>query len=430
MLYDISMPTKLMDVLNGIEPSHWPEPARLNELKRLLITTSHEAEKVCSVLSGYMSSHKDPLTSDSPLPVLLGLFFRAQNEGAINTLRERGLPLVRELFRQSAAGNKGNSRHEMYALNVLTSFQQPEDLMLVKRLVDDEFSLEYGEWEKIFFNYTRQPARLAAKMVDALRDLRSAPTILLAYLGVVNVIARSSGLEPHPFDTEAGKTRLRHWLTLGNVNFHLHAVASLPFISEPDRTSLFELAQARPDDSVKIEIARAQAQLGDKNGINTLRFYCLSMLHSIHAQNYLYELGHLDKIPEKAKDPDFQAMSIMAQWLTEFGEYACSPNTLEIVDRRKLIWPGYDDELDLRLVKYIYEPNPYRQYTTAGVGLVGVGEHPILLSFVDTLSLSNEELYGLYYTCGDLYAHNGEMFSPQKAIKDGKAILAKYNDGF
>jgi len=427
MLYDISTPTTLMDILDRIELSHWRDTTRLNELQNLRITSSYEAKKVCVVISDYMSTHTDPLRFDSPLPVLLALLSPAQNEGATNTLRQHGLPLLRELIRQSIDEGKGDPNYVMGALELLARHQQAQDMAMVARLAHDVFNPDRSLWFAVFQLYVN--SELSLQMVDALRDLGSHQLILIAYLDVVNKIAREGMLKDHPFDTEDGIQLLRSWLTCEDKDayFAHSAAATLPFVSELHRAPLVELALEHSNVQVKLEAAWALAEIGEENGVNVLRFYTLAPQYSLIAQRYLNELDLYNKIPDKVCEPTFQATAILADWLAEQSDLRHPPDKMVVINHRQLFWPPTHDEREFWLIRFVYDEGVGGEYTE-GVGFVGSGIYA--MNGGRTMGFTAEEFYGFCCAWELGYANNKETINLQQSMDYGKAILAKHNEGF
>jgi hypothetical protein len=121
-----------------------------------------------------------------------------------------------------------------------------------------------------------------------------------------------------------------------NFSYAHSATAALPFIDQSLREGLMQIALAHPDASVRIESAWAQAKSGDPSGLNRLSELCLDPCYSYVAQQYLEELGHNDKIPERALQADFQAIAEMANRLAHPNEAGCPPDEIELYDTREL----------------------------------------------------------------------------------------------
>ncbi len=416
-----------MVILDRIEQSHWQEPSRLNELKSLRLTSSYEAKKVCSVISNYMSPHKDPFISGSPLPILLTFLSLGQSEGVNNTLRQHGLPLLRELIRQSMEEGKGDPNYVMGALELLVTHQQAQDIAMVAQLAHARFNPDRSLWSAVFRLYVN--SEWSVQMVDALRDLCSHHNILIAYADAVNEIARSGRLRDHPFDTEGGVQLLRGWLTDEDKDayFAHGAAATLPFVSELHRAPLVDLALEHPNVQVKLEAAWALAVLGEEKGVNVLRFYTLAPQYSLIAQRYLNELDLYDKIPDKVCEPTFQATAILADWLAEQSDLRHPPDKMVVINHRQLFWPPTHDERDFWLIRFVYDEGVGGEYTE-GVGFVGSNIYAMYGS--RATGFSAEEFYGFCCAWELGYANNKESINLQQSMDYGKAILAEHNYGF
>jgi len=429
MLYDISTPTKLMVILNKVEKSNWQDMDDLYEISDQDITNTRDATRICQALAGYMSTHDDPIHLRSHLPTLISFFQYSVSPGATNAFTKEGLPLLRELIRQSMDEGKGASINVMFVLRVLASYQQAEDVAMVARLANAEFCSDREIWSPVFCSYADEQSQLSVQMVDALRDLRSHPIILIAYLDAVNEIAQLGIMKNHPFNTELGLELLRRWLNGDDKSaFYAYgATAALPFISKLSRAPLFELALEHPNVLVKLQAAWLRAELGDKNGVNILRFYSLAPQYSLIAESYLFKLGLLTKIPVKTRAPEFRARAIMANWLLKVRELDYPPDRVDVIDHRQLFWPPTHDVRNFWLVKFMFEMDRTDK-NLDGVGLVGFEVREVFGE--ESLSLSAEELYGLSCARVSGYARNTGVNELQKEIEYGMALLREHNEGF
>ena len=429
MLYDISTPTKLMTILDKIERSNWQDVDELYQIADQEITNARDAKRICTAVASYMSTHDDPNHMRSHLPTLISFFQYAKSPGATNAFIKGGLPLLRELIRQSMDEGKGATVNVMFVLRILAMYQQVEDVAIIARLANAEFCLDRHLWYHVFHFYVDEQSQLSVQMVDVLRDLRSHPIILIAYLDAVNEIAKSGIIKDHPFNTELGLELLHRWLNPDDKSafYAFGAAATLPFISELARAPLFELALEHPNGLVKLEAAWLQAELGDKNGVNTLRFYSLAPQYSLIAQAYLVKSGLQAKIPAKAQGTEFCIRAIMANWLLDYMELDQPPDKVEVVHHRQLFWPPTHDMRDFWLVKFKVDEDLCGK-SSEGVGLVGFGVREVFEK--ESLSLSAEELYGFYCARESGYTSNEQEYDRQKEIDFGMALLREHNEGF
>jgi hypothetical protein len=106
-------------------------------------------------------------------------------------------------------------------------------------------------------------------------------------------------------------------------------------------------------------------------GFEKLVELCNDVNLSSRAKDYLKELSREDLIPESSRLPEFQAKAEFAQWLAHPNELGRSPDELEIVDHRDLLWPTDGETKHLWLIKYRVKDTTGLVHDDIGVGLVG-----------------------------------------------------------
>src|SRR5690606_38201289 len=121
------------------------------------------------------------------------------------------------------------------------------------------------------------------------------------------------------------------------------ATAALPFIGNPPRDELLQLAMDHPDLGVSLEAAWASAKVGMERGIRQLSRYARNINSAATAIQLLTELGREDAIPPEALDADFQAMAEMVQWLSHPNEFGEPPAKIALYDTREIFWPPTND---------------------------------------------------------------------------------------
>ncbi|MGL6193819.1 MAG: hypothetical protein ACRC2T_03245, partial [Thermoguttaceae bacterium] len=200
-----------------------------------------------------------------------------------------------------------------------------------------------------------------------------------AYLQMVNqlMINEPDFLTTHPFDCEKGTEFLAQLLQKADeygqeiIDFSIDAVVAILFLRSESREKLFPIALSHPNGHTRVEAAWVGVKIGDKRGETLLIEMAANYRYASRALHYMSELGIEDKIPDSSKTPEFQALAEMAQWLEHPSEMAKSPTELTIIDSRTLFWPPKKKELNLFIVRYLYEGENVDGTDEIGVGLVG-----------------------------------------------------------
>lgn len=211
-------------------------------------------------------------------------------------------------------------------------------------------------------------------LYEALADPLPNGFIAIALLDSANEAGRLGQLAHHPFDTENGRARLQRWLEDPNperMSYANSATAALPFIREPQRSSLLALAMDHVDPRIQMEAAWAAGKLGREPGLKILARFCLDVIHSAAAIRYLGELGREDLVPTAATEPAFVAQAEFAAWLAHPNELDRPPDRIEIVDHRMLAWPPNPTPQPFWVLRFLARAKTELDDDQIDCGLVG-----------------------------------------------------------
>ncbi|HEX7862679.1 MAG TPA: hypothetical protein VF773_20260 [Verrucomicrobiae bacterium] len=233
---------------------------------------------------------------------------------------------------------------------------------------------------------------------------------------------------PHPFDSTEGWAQVRKWLRNLNpdqFSYAHSATAALPFLSEPARTELLELALDHPSEDVSVEAAWAAARIGSARGVRELAKYATRVNTAIVAIQYLEELGREDAIPQEASDPDFRAKAAIVNWLSHPNEFGEPPESIDLMDTRHLFWPPTKDLRQVWLFKYRYPKTEKREEEDIGLGMVG--SVTFALFGETTANLQAWDAYALH-CCWELERNEDPRAPKKRTIAAGRELLSEHND--
>lgn len=389
------------------------------------VRSPSEAKAVCVALDALRHRREDDNSDTrSSLHQLTAFFQQVESDGAFEILAKDGLPQLRIWVRDLIDGKQGDHDAVMFIMKVLAMYQQKEDVDLIANAAQVPINADGFMWSRIFSQFG--PAHsFANDMVDALRYPLPTSFILVSYLDMANALAIAGKLNLHPFDSDTGRNHLERWLSDKNeetFSYALSATAALPFIDQLARDQLLPIGYGHPDPLVRVEAAWAQARSGDSDGIVRLAQLCLDPCFSRTAQQYLEELGRDDEIPEMAKDPEFQAVAEMANWLAHPSEFGRPPDGIEVFDKLELFWPPTNDHRCLFLIKYSFDNVDGE--TEVGVGMVG--SVTFALFGETTADLSPEDIYSLH-CCWELEMNDDPRAPQVRTAAAGREVLARYN---
>jgi hypothetical protein len=394
------------------------------------ISTEAEVEALCAALDAYRANPTRDATRmvGSPLFTLTTFFQEVATEEAQHALRRHGLARLR-VWVEDALGGKPHSEDDiLFILKILGMYGEAQDVDLIAKAARYPIGPEAYIWSVILAQFEDKHPQVAA-LIAALKEPLPQGFIRVAFLDMANAEIIAGRIPSHPLDTILGHEALEAWFkdtAEEHFSYAHSATAALPFIDKEVRQRLLAIARTHPSRSIQLEAAWAQVKSGDESGLVALVRHAGDPIFGQTAQSYLEELGHADKIPQEAQQPDFQALSAMAAWLAHPMEYGRPPKALEIFDSRVLYWPPTDDERRLWLIKYTYE-NKETAEPDRGIGMVG--SVTFALFGEATCDLIPEELYGLH-CCWEL-KNNGDPRAPKKrSPKAGIRILVKHGNEF
>ena len=361
-----------------------------------------------------------------PFALATGLFQQVESREAFEVLAHDGLPRLRALFDESLASDEPSGQL-VFVAKIFGLYHQAEDTPRVAAAARHPLLADQPLWPVVFDAYAEEGHPEQPRLLELLSHPLPRGFVRVPLLGYANRLAREAGAD-HPFDCAGGYEFLEHAL-LNNEpeGIAVSAAAALPFLAEPARANLLALGLDHESPSVQLESAWASAKLGSRAGVAALGRACLDPRHSGVAVSYLEELGELNAVPARAKNPHFVALAEMALWLSHPMEFGRPPDEIDVLDHRTLIWPLDDEPRPLWLVRYRYRGAP-GESDTVGVGMVG----SINFSLLGETSpdLAAEDIYALH-CCWELEVEQHPEAPSERSALAGREILKRHgNRGF
>ena len=404
----------------------------------LSVDTVRDAQAVCRALASDRALELDE--TDTPAHRnIVGLLQRPGNGIVAAVFASDALPSVRRLFKKEFAevAAQGDTRDAydsrrnaaMSLLNVLALYGLPEDTpLIISTAAHPAFEDEYL-WSPMLGGVGEGHPE-AVEICSALRDGIPGGFAGVAYLDFANGLAVAGRIPDHPFNTDQGIEMLTGHLTDTDPENDTHAksaVTALPFIDEPARSRLIDIASSHEAVAVRIEAAWALAKLDSEQGREMLVAFCRDPKTSSLARAYLEETGQSSHIPRECLEPDFLALSEMFEWLTHPMEFGRAPDHIEQYDVRELYWPPTRDTRWLWLFKYRYDPEEEGGEPDEGVGMVG--SVTFALFGEATADLPPEDIYALH-CCWEFEGNKDPEAPDERTVEAGRKLLARKNPGF
>ncbi|MCE9545594.1 MAG: hypothetical protein K8T25_08765 [Planctomycetia bacterium] len=191
---------------------------------------------------------------------------------------------------------------------------------------------------------------------------------------------------------------------------------------------VLDLAHRRLRTEAAWALARLRADEGeDDEGVDALVQLTAEPIARLRAIHYLEELGLSDRIPAEQATPLARAEAELGCWLAEPAQFGFPPQRLELVDQRRLYWPGYDEPQECFLLRYVY---PLRQAEVTGIGLAGPATFAVRCDLED---MGPEDILALYAGSqvehGEIgLEHGDEIPTATRRRAEGDLTAAAGND--
>ncbi len=122
----------------------------------------------------------------------------------------------------------------------------------------------------------------------------------------------------------------------------------------------------------------------------------------LRAISYADELGFGDLVDEEQRTENATAEAELALWLCQPQQMGVPPTGIEVIDSRRMLWPSFNDPIDIRLVRFEYNFGT-RQYSNVGI----TGPVTFVLS-ADVADLPLDDIYSIY---AGWHAEHAEIFT-------------------
>ncbi|MCC9599291.1 HEAT repeat domain-containing protein [Stieleria sp. JC731] len=381
---------------------------------RLKEIASGDSDSAKQVLQ-YFGEHAEPLSQSDP--AIIGTLLRivhsqlATGENAKEALSSVDPNLVNQI--DIALPNSVTNRHLLLqllaharsdqSLQVLVSrlLARPlEDWMQVGQVLGPLMSHDDWDTDAVF-----------PKILESISE----PSMAAPMLDLANYLYRSERVDPHPAESltnslqellGAVSRRLERFeedpRSLGDdvptVQKRLGEAVALAvslcdcLASIGDPTSVAKLNQTvtLKHRRVQCEAAGALAKLGDEDGRKRLIELADEPAARLRAIAYADELGFADEIDEKLRTDEATAEAEMALWLSQPHQMGVPPTHVEVAANRRLLWPSFDDPVDVILVRFEYNTG---NSVYSNIGLTGPG---VCALSCDLADMPIDDIYAIY----------------------------------
>ena len=315
------------------------------------IVTESQAESVVSALQKI--ELLDSFAEEN-IYAIAALFQQVETKEGYEILYKKGILKLVDLYDRAIVTEKVSKDTLMFVLKIFAMYGIEQGADRIISASKNKIKPDSYLWSVIFGQLGAEHP-YSEKVLESLKEDIPDGFAAIAYLDFVNGIAINKGIDKHPFDTEEGYKKLKNWICSEDEEEYSYAhssTAALPFIGEPARSELLNMALNHNSIDVKMEAAWAMVKSGNNKGLDFLIEKSQDVRYSTRAIHYIKELGYENKLFEIDADDDFFAMAEMCDWLSHPNEFGCPPDEIEKYDSRKIFWPPTNDEREVWLFKY------------------------------------------------------------------------------
>ncbi|QDT07845.1 hypothetical protein K227x_62740 [Rubripirellula lacrimiformis] len=181
-----------------------------------------------------------------------------------------------------------------------------------------------------------------------------------------------------------------------------------------DETSIGKLNQTveLKHRRVQCEAAGALARLGDEAGQKRLIELAGEPSARLRAIHYCDELGIGDEIEERYRSDEAKAEAEIALYLSQPTQMGVPPTSVEVVDSKRMLWPSFNDPVDVFLVRFEYN---FGERIYSNVGVTG----PVTFTMsTDVADFSMADIYAIY---AGWHAEHDDIFAvAAEHLNDGQ----------
>jgi len=341
-------------------------------------------------------------------------------------------------YRHLAEGSSG--RHHL--LGILAVGAEPEMRGLADLMAEDPPANPVAAAVPLWPLFTRtdyQPGWVFPRLLDGLSHLCVASSVLdlsnylmrhqrvarhpasdrsrqlVELLGAI--VGRLGQLETRPVTPEDSLEQMRDAVS-ESVALAVALCDALALIGDKEAIGKLYQAMDLGHRRLRVESAAALARLGEEEGKSVLVDLAEEPAARLRVLAYAEELGMIDRVPQEHRSPESRAEGELVAWLASPNQLGLPPQRCELVDSRKMFWPGYDDPVECYLFRFHYDLGD-RGFS--GIGITG----PLIHSFrADLSSLAIEDLYAIFAGFG---AQHDDIFEldVKKLSPAGKSDVAR-----
>ena len=368
-------------------------------------------------------SESDPAIIGALLHVVHGLLMRDRSEESMSIIRSLTPTVIAQL--DQALPEATSNRHLL--LQLLAMSRSAESLVVLVDVLQQRPPSDWMNAAQILGPLMQHDDWPIDAVFPSILQCLAEPSLAASILDLANFLVRTGRQSEHP----AGDMLDALMELLGQVSARLGFFEENPRAFGDDvQTVQKRLAEAVAlavslcdalaligDESaigklnqtvtlrhrrVQCEAAGALAKLGDEEGRKRLIELASDPAARLRAIAYADELGFGDEIEEQYRTDDATAEAEMSLWLSQPHQMGVPPTHVEVAASRRLLWPSFDDPVDVTLVRFEYNMGE-RSYSN--IGITG----PVVFTLgCDLADLPLDDIFAIY---AGWHAEHEDIFS-------------------
>jgi len=251
-----------------------------------------------------------------------------------------------------------------------------------------------------------------------------APRLIALLKGVC---ARLSELERYKIESPAELTQSQRRIS-DSVAIASSLCDALGLIGDAQAKTAVRDALQLQHRRIRVEAAAALARLGEEEGAAALTQMAEYPISRLRAVAYAQELGLQERLDPRWTTPAARAEAELACYLAEPNQLGAPPSEMELLDQRRLAWPGYEDQQDCYLFRFTYRLGD-ASYTN--VGVAGPLTHAVQ---VDLTQLPHDDIYAFFAGWQtehpDIHEIPAEKFNEAHQVIAQKIVRRLQSEGF
>lgn len=156
--------------------------------------------------------------------------------------------------------------------------------------------------------------------------------------------------------------------------------------SKPKLEQAMQLRHRR----VQTEAAGALVRMGDEAGRERLIALASEPSARLRVIAYAEELGFEESIDAKYRSESALAESEVAIWLSQPDRFGVPPTSVETIDQKQWMWPGFNDPVDCFLVRFHYDLGQ-RSYSN-----IAIAGPAVFAMACDVADMQVDDIYAIY----------------------------------